>query len=262
MTTALHSRITFSSGGADQTQFFRLSSAEYRRDARGRSHRAAQRPAAAGIWRGRAGAVGARHRASCAAGYAAGGSMSCLFPPLLSGDSAWAVFTLSSMARSRSVDVDGDTPLLWVLRDDLGLTGTKFGCGIALCGACTVFVDGEPVARLPAADVGAWAARGHHHRGRLRPEAAAVQRAWIARDVPQCGYCQSGQVMSAIALLKADQQAHRPRHRPRDERQSLSLRHLCAHPRRDPRRGPRAGRLTCGARGSSWSPLSPRFSSS
>ena len=102
-----------------------------------------------------------------------------------------------------SVDVDGDTPLLWVLRDTLGFTGTKFGCGIAQCGACTVFLDGKPLraCALPVSALG---------NGEIitieaitGKEAEAVQKAWIARDVPQCGYCQSGQVMSAIALLKA-----------------------------------------------------------
>jgi isoquinoline 1-oxidoreductase subunit alpha len=102
----------------------------------------------------------------------------------------------------RTVDVDGDTPLLWVLRDVLGMTGTKFGCGIAQCGACTVFLDGRalrscsiPVSALDKGEITTIEAV----TGR---EAEAVQKAWIAHDVPQCGYCQSGQVMSAIALLK------------------------------------------------------------
>jgi isoquinoline 1-oxidoreductase alpha subunit len=102
----------------------------------------------------------------------------------------------------RTVDVDGDTPLLWVLRDVLGMTGTKFGCGIAQCGACTVFLDGRalrscsiPVSALDKGEITTIEAV----TGR---EAEAVQKAWIAHDVPQCGYCQSGQVMCAIALLK------------------------------------------------------------
>jgi isoquinoline 1-oxidoreductase alpha subunit len=104
---------------------------------------------------------------------------------------------------SRSVDVDGDTPLLWVLRDDLGLTGTKFGCGAALCGACTVLVGDVPTrsCSLPVSAVGS--APITTIEGVSGREAVAVQRAWIARDVPQCGYCQSGQIISAIALLKA-----------------------------------------------------------
>jgi isoquinoline 1-oxidoreductase subunit alpha len=101
-----------------------------------------------------------------------------------------------------TVDVDADTPVLWVLRDSIGLTGTKYGCGVAQCGACTVFVDGRPLrsCSLPVSAVGSReittieAVSGH--------EAEAVQRAWVARDVPQCGYCQSGQVMSAVALLR------------------------------------------------------------
>ena len=102
----------------------------------------------------------------------------------------------------RVADVDGDTPLLWVLRDVLGMMGTKFGCGIAQCGACTVFLDGRPlractmpVSALDRSDITTIEAVS----GR---EADAVKNAWIAHDVPQCGYCQSGQVMSAIALLK------------------------------------------------------------
>jgi isoquinoline 1-oxidoreductase subunit alpha len=103
---------------------------------------------------------------------------------------------------SRSIDVDGDTPLLWVLRDNLGLTGTKFGCGIGLCGACTVFVDDRPLraCSLPISALGE--SEVTTIEGVTGREAVAVQSAWVARDVPQCGYCQSGQVMSAIALLK------------------------------------------------------------
>jgi isoquinoline 1-oxidoreductase subunit alpha len=115
-----------------------------------------------------------------------------------------AVVTLRINGLVHSLVVDGDTPLLWVLRDDLGLSGTKFGCGAALCGACTVFVDDVPVrsCSLPVRAVGTAAVTTIE--GVSGPEAAAVQRAWIARDVPQCGYCQSGQIISAIALLKAN----------------------------------------------------------
>ncbi|MCK1638879.1 (2Fe-2S)-binding protein [Bradyrhizobium sp. 157] len=102
----------------------------------------------------------------------------------------------------QSVDVDNDAPLLWVLRDALGLTGTKFGCGVAQCGACTVFVDGKPM-RSCALPISALGTREVTTiEGVSGREAEAVQQAWIARDVPQCGYCQSGQVMSAVALLK------------------------------------------------------------
>src|SRR6185295_2224278 len=104
--------------------------------------------------------------------------------------------------KAQSVDVNADTPLLWVLRENLGLTGTKFGCGMALCGACTVHLDGEairscvtPVSR--AADRSVTTIEG------LSADLShPLQRAWIAHDVPQCGYCQSGQIMSAAVLLR------------------------------------------------------------
>ena len=100
------------------------------------------------------------------------------------------------------VDVSPDTPLLWVLRETLGLTGTKFGCGMALCGACTVHLDGEavrscvtPVSRAAGKDVTTI-------EGLSSDLSHPLQRAWIAEDVPQCGYCQSGQIMSAAVLLR------------------------------------------------------------
>ena len=103
--------------------------------------------------------------------------------------------------RHYEVDVETDTPLLWVLRDEIGLTGTKFGCGIAQCGACTVHIDGKPMRScvLPAGSIGNknittiedLAKDGYH----------PVQQAWLELQVPQCGYCQSGQIMSAVALL-------------------------------------------------------------
>jgi isoquinoline 1-oxidoreductase subunit alpha len=101
-----------------------------------------------------------------------------------------------------AVDVDADTPLLWILRETLGLTGTKFGCGITQCGACIVFLDDDPVraCALPVSALGD--AEVTTIEGIAGPEAEAVTRAWAARDVPQCGYCQSGQVMSAVALLR------------------------------------------------------------
>jgi isoquinoline 1-oxidoreductase alpha subunit len=101
-----------------------------------------------------------------------------------------------------SVDVDGDTALLWVLRDVLGMTGTKFGCGVAQCGACTVFMDGAPLRSCTMPVSGVDSAQITTIEGVSGREAEAVQKAWTAREVPQCGYCQSGQVMSAIALLK------------------------------------------------------------
>jgi isoquinoline 1-oxidoreductase subunit alpha len=102
------------------------------------------------------------------------------------------------------VDVDDDTPLLWVLRDVLGLTGTKFGCGLALCGACTVHVDGVPQRSCitPVGSVGNGAVTTIEAVS-ATPEGKALQQVWVDLDVVQCGYCQSGQIMSAAALLKS-----------------------------------------------------------
>jgi isoquinoline 1-oxidoreductase alpha subunit len=113
-----------------------------------------------------------------------------------------AAFQVKVNGRVHAIDVLPDTPLLWVLRDTLGLTGTKFGCGIAQCGACTVFLDGKPLrsCSLPVSALGGREITTIE--GVSGREAEAVQSAWAARDVPQCGYCQSGQVMSAIALLR------------------------------------------------------------
>ena len=109
---------------------------------------------------------------------------------------------LNVNGRTMNVDASEDTPLLWVIRENLGLTGTKFGCGMALCGACTVHLDGQPirscVTPLAAADgrkITTIEGVGATRAGK------AVQNAWIVLDVPQCGYCQSGQIMSAAALL-------------------------------------------------------------
>jgi isoquinoline 1-oxidoreductase alpha subunit len=110
-------------------------------------------------------------------------------------------FTLSVNGQSRTVNVPGNMPLLWVLRDTLGLTGTKFGCGIAQCGACTVHLGGEATrsCTTPVSSVGA---RPITTIEGLSPDGShPVQRAWIAEEVPQCGYCQVGQVMAAAALL-------------------------------------------------------------
>ena len=110
--------------------------------------------------------------------------------------------TLSVNGQTVNVDVEADMPLLWVLRDELGLTGSKYGCGIAMCGACTVHVDGQPMRScvLPLAAVEGkqittiegLSADGSH----------PVQAAWVDLQVPQCGYCQSGQIMAAVALLR------------------------------------------------------------
>ena len=104
---------------------------------------------------------------------------------------------------AHDVDAAGDTPLLWALRDHLGLTGTKFGCGVALCGACTVHVDGEATrsCSMPLADVA-----GKHIttiEGLSKNRSHPLQKAWIAEQVPQCGYCQSGMIMAAAALPAA-----------------------------------------------------------
>jgi isoquinoline 1-oxidoreductase subunit alpha len=111
-------------------------------------------------------------------------------------------FTININGSPHSLDVDGDTPLLWVLRDVLGMTGTKFGCGVALCGACTVHVDGtatrscittiDSIGDSKVTTIEAIAATA---------QGARIQKAWLDHEVPQCGYCQSGQIMSATALL-------------------------------------------------------------
>ena len=107
----------------------------------------------------------------------------------------------------KSVDVDGDTPLLWVLRDVLGMTGTKFSCGMALCGACTVHIDGVPTRSCvtPIESIGASTITTIEAIG-ATPAGAKIQKAWLDREVPQCGYCQSGQIMSAAALLASNPQ--------------------------------------------------------
>jgi isoquinoline 1-oxidoreductase alpha subunit len=112
--------------------------------------------------------------------------------------------TLNVNGRTRTIDGEGDTPLLWVLREQFGLTGTKYGCGVAQCGACTVLIDGQPARScvLPISTLKPTqkivTIEGLGAKG-LRP----VQKAWIALDVPQCGYCQSGMIMAAAALLDA-----------------------------------------------------------
>ncbi|MFZ0067948.1 MAG: (2Fe-2S)-binding protein [Pseudolabrys sp.] len=112
------------------------------------------------------------------------------------------MIALTVNGKAYSVDVESETPLLWVIRDELGMTGTKFGCGIAQCGACTVHVDGEAV-RSCSIQVGDVANKSITTIEGLSPDAKhPVQQAWLAEDVPQCGYCQSGQIMAAVAFLK------------------------------------------------------------
>ena len=109
--------------------------------------------------------------------------------------------TLTINGKAVSVDVDPDTPLLWVLRDELKLTGTKYGCGIAQCGACTVHLDGQPRRSCVTPIASVEGAKVTTIEGIAGKEAQAVQKAWVALDVPQCGYCQSGQIMTAVSLL-------------------------------------------------------------
>jgi isoquinoline 1-oxidoreductase alpha subunit len=129
--------------------------------------------------------------------------------------------TLTVNGRARTVDVEPDTPLLWVLRDTLGLTGTKFGCGIAACGACTVIVNGRavrsctfPVSSADGATI--TTIEGLARDGTLHP----VQQAWIDHQVPQCGYCQSGMIVAVAALL--EQNPH-----PADEDIDAGITNIC-----------------------------------
>lgn len=117
-------------------------------------------------------------------------------------------------------EVDEDTPLLWVLRDTLGMTGTKFGCGVAQCGACSVLIDGQvqrscsiPAAAVEGRDI-------KTIEGLSRDNSHPVQQAWIAEDVPQCGYCQSGQIIAAVALLEANP-------KPSDDEIDKSMTNIC-----------------------------------
>lgn len=130
------------------------------------------------------------------------------------------MITLKVNRRTHRVDVEPDTPLLWVLRDHLGLTGTKYGCGVALCGACTVHVGGELVrsCTLPASGVGD---KEVTTIGGLSPDRShPVQKAWIEEQVPQCGYCQSGQIMAAVALLAKTS-------KPTDAEIDQAMTHIC-----------------------------------
>ena len=122
--------------------------------------------------------------------------------------------------KRETVNVTPDTPLLWVLRDTLGLTGTKFGCGIAQCGACTVHLDGVATRTcvLPVAAVAG--KKVTTIEGLSKNRSHAVQKAWIEEDVPQCGYCQSGQIMAAAALLAANK-------KPTDEQIASEMTNIC-----------------------------------
>jgi len=111
------------------------------------------------------------------------------------------MISLDVNGKTQQVDVGPDVPLLWVLREQLGLTGTKYGCGVAVCGACTVHVDGQPVRSCVTTAAAVAGTKVVTIEGLSTKTDHPVQRAWIELDVPQCGYCQSGQIMSAAALL-------------------------------------------------------------
>jgi len=127
---------------------------------------------------------------------------------------------LNVNGKTLAIDVDPSTPLLWVLREQLGMTGTKFGCGVAACGACTVLVDGEAV-RSCSYPVSVAAGKSITTIEGLSPDRThALQRAWIAEQVPQCGYCQSGMLMAAAALLKSTPN-------PTDEQIDAAMTNIC-----------------------------------
>ncbi|HEX7943577.1 MAG TPA: (2Fe-2S)-binding protein [Phenylobacterium sp.] len=111
------------------------------------------------------------------------------------------MLTLTVNGQRHELDVEADAPLLWVIRDELGLTGTKFGCGIAQCGACTVHIDGKPV-RSCITPTGSVKGAVTTIEGLSKDLKHPVQQAWLIEDAPQCGYCQSGQIMAAVALLQ------------------------------------------------------------
>ena len=109
---------------------------------------------------------------------------------------------LTVNGKTHDIDVEGDTPLLWVIRDEVGLTGTKFGCGVGACGACTVLIEGEPT-RSCVLPMSAAAGKSITTiEGLSADKSHPVQKAWIAESVPQCGYCQSGMILTAAALLQ------------------------------------------------------------
>ena len=147
------------------------------------------------------------------------------------------MIALTVNGQRHDVDVSADMPLLWVIRDVVGLTGTKFGCGLAQCGACTVHLNGEPTRSCVTPASSAVGKTVTTIEGLSPTSSHALQLAWIAEQVPQCGYCQSGQLMSASALLTKHPDPTDARNRRRHDRQYLPVRHLSAHPPRDSPRG-------------------------
>jgi isoquinoline 1-oxidoreductase subunit alpha len=142
-------------------------------------------------------------------------------------------FTLNN--RQVSVDADPRTPLLWAIRDHVGLTGTKYGCGAGLCGACTIHIEGT-AQRSCQLDVGSVAGKSVVTIEGLSPTSShPLQKAWVAEEVPQCGYCQSGQIMKAAELLAKNPNPSRGHHHAYG-RQYLPLRNLSPHHRRHPAR--------------------------
>ena len=140
------------------------------------------------------------------------------------------MLTLTINGAEHRLDVDPDMPLLWAIRDHAGLTGTKYGCGMSQCGACTVHLDGKAV-RSCVTPVSAAAGKSVTTIEGLDSAAGrALQAAWEKLDVVQCGYCQSGQIMSG-RLVDQESRSHRQRHHHRPIREHLPLRHLCADPR-------------------------------
>jgi isoquinoline 1-oxidoreductase alpha subunit len=114
--------------------------------------------------------------------------------------------TFNVNTKEVKVDVEPEMPLLWVLRDELGLTGTKYGCGISVCGACTVHIDGEPVRSCVLPNSAAAGKKITTIEGLSKDSSHPIQKAWVQLQVPQCGYCQSGMIMAAAALLKSKKQ--------------------------------------------------------
>ena len=142
------------------------------------------------------------------------------------------MITLHVNGQTQTFDGDPSMPVLWYLRDVVGFTGTKFGCGVAACGACTIHLDGEAVRSCVTAVSDANGKSITTIEG-LDPEGNhPLQKAWRALNVPQCGYCQAGQIMQAAALLKQTPHPDGRRHRQHDVRQHLPLRDLSAHSRR------------------------------